>query len=784
MRSKAFIYTLTGLLIIATAVFIIFFWNESTKGLLSYQEKRLLAGLDEIVLVGDSGYPPLSFTDKEGQFSGYEAELVIALENWLGKSIVYRQMIWSEALSALTEGEVHGITGMRITPERDNLFNFTRPYWQTAYSLVHEIGQDHEALMSQSTLKAALQESSATYDFFMENLYHSGVTIISVKNPAEAMALLRLDAVDIWFENYQVARYESLKEGYLDLFGFYIVQESIGQYAIAFGANDGALVPIFNKALQGLEKDGALSVLDRKWFGLADNRQPGQQSLVPIFSILYLLFMLLGLTTLWNRLLQIKVDQRTGELSKSESKFKSAFEGSHDAIFVSTIEGRTLDCNWNAVALFGYDDKDDFIKAIPQELSPVEQPDGIESYSRSRIIVKDLVEANEIKKFEWLHLRKDGSTFLAEVSLTTYLLSAEQVIHANIIDITERKAIQARLEFLSLHDQLTGLYNRAFFEEELQRFSGSRSYPITLISCDLDGLKLINDTMGHDKGDLLLKECASLLRESLRSEDVLARIGGDEFSAILPFTDRETAEEIARRIRSNISKYNQGQTELPLGLSIGLATAYSKEISLKDLFKQADDLMYKDKLYRSASMRNKVVESLLAAMAERDFITEGHVQRLEKICLQIGEKVGLSSRQLADLALLAKVHDLGKVGIPDRILNKPGPLDDAEWEIMKQHSDKGFRIASSSPDLAGVADLILKHHEYWDGSGYPLGLEGEDIPIECRIIAIVDAFDAMTHDRPYAAAKSRREAIDEIVRAAGSQFDPALVDAFVCCVPI
>ena len=355
----------------------------------------------------------------------------------------------------------------------------------------------------------------------------------------------------------------------------------------------------------------------------------------------------------------------------------------------------------------------------------------------------------------------------------------QKLIDGVIIDITDLKSYEEQLRYLSLHDQLTGLYNRTFFEAEMDRLDSSREYPLSIISTDLDGLKLINDTMGHEAGDQLLRAAGDLLYRSLRSSDILARIGGDEFAAILPNTDHETSEKIAKRIRDNIAEHNKEHPDMPMSLSLGLATAENRETPIQATFKKADDLMYRDKLYSSCSIRNKVVNSLMSALAERDFITEGHAMRLEKMCMMLGEKVKLSTNQPSDLVLLSQVHDLGKVGIPDKILFKPGKLNDDEWEIMKMHSEKGYRIALSSHELSSIADFILKHHERWDGKGYPLGLKGEEIPLLCRIIAIVDAFDAMTHDRPYQKAVTEREALMELKRCAGYQFDPYLIDEFI-----
>lgn len=347
-------------------------------------------------------------------------------------------------------------------------------------------------------------------------------------------------------------------------------------------------------------------------------------------------------------------------------------------------------------------------------------------------------------------------------------------------DITDRKQYEEQLKYLSLHDQLTGLYNRTFFEEELLSLRSSRKHPITIISVDVDGLKLINDTMGHRRGDELLKSCAIVLKQSLRKYDILARVGGDEFAAILPYTDEKTGQEIAERMWTNVGLYNRGHdADIHLSISIGIATAETEDISSEETFRKSDELMYREKLRHCASVRSKIIDTLMTTLAVRDFITEGHAQRLTKLCFVLGKKLGLSSRQLNDLALLAQVHDLGKVGMPDSILFKNGSLSDEEWDIVRLHPEKGYRIASSFPDLLGVADLILKHHERWDGKGYPLGLKGEEIPIECRVLAIVDAFDAMTSDRPYSKAKSKEEAISELKRCSGTQFDSALVDAFL-----
>ncbi|HBT20641.1 MAG TPA: histidine kinase [Peptococcaceae bacterium] len=349
-----------------------------------------------------------------------------------------------------------------------------------------------------------------------------------------------------------------------------------------------------------------------------------------------------------------------------------------------------------------------------------------------------------------------------------------------LLDITDKKKYEERLKHMSMYDSLTGLYNRAYFEEEINRLSLMKGkFPAAILIADMDGLKEINDSMGHSKGDEMLKICADLLKGVLRSSDVLARIGGDEFAAVLPGVDEEKAQKIVQRVYDAVDRYNEKHQEIPLSISVGIAVQERENEPLEETFKKADDLMYQNKLLKQSSSRSHVVRALLAALKEKDFISAGHAKRLEEYCVKMGQKMGLSFEKIADLSLLAQVHDLGKVVIPDEILFKKGPLSEEEWEIMRQHPVRGSRIALSSPDLAGIADLILKHHERWDGKGYPLGLKGEDIPIECRILAVADAFDAMTNDRPYRRAMKKEEALKEIKNEAGKQFDPQVVEVFL-----
>ncbi len=367
--------------------------------------------------------------------------------------------------------------------------------------------------------------------------------------------------------------------------------------------------------------------------------------------------------------------------------------------------------------------------------------------------------------------------------------SAADMILLAIEDITERRKMEKALqeskehfEYKSFHDGLTGLYNRDYFSEQMTRLGKDlvRSAPVSIILIDIDGLKIVNDTLGHKAGDDLLISAARIIAESFRQVDIVARIGGDEFCIILPGVDNKAALAKKNRISKSIDSYNKEEPSVKLNMSIGVATSQGEPgETIYDIFQRADENMYEYKLIHAGSQKSKVIDILLSALSERDFVSQGHADRLSVMAELIADRINLTDDQKKNLILLAKVHDMGKVGIPDKILFKPRKLTEEEFEKMKEHAQIGYNLACRSKELFHISDLVRHHHEFWDGNGYVEGLKGEQIPLECRIFSIIDAYDAMTNTRPYHKGISRKRAIKELQRCSGTQFEPRLVDEFV-----
>ncbi len=347
----------------------------------------------------------------------------------------------------------------------------------------------------------------------------------------------------------------------------------------------------------------------------------------------------------------------------------------------------------------------------------------------------------------------------------------------SLVMAIQRHQSSEQIEFLSFHDHLTGLYNRRFYEAEILRIDNSDYYPITLVMADVNGLKLINDAFGHDAGDLLLRKISSILTKECRAQDITARIGGDEFVVLLPNTDANQAKAIIKRLNSAVSK--EHFDHLMLSVSIGFAVKRNSLDSMNDIFKQAEDDMYRNKLSESSSIRSKTIDLILNSFYEKNNREMLHSHRVGNFCESIAKAMDFSKDDISQMNIAGMMHDIGKIGISEETLNKPGGLHDNEWAELKRHSEIGYRILGSVSEFSRIADYVLEHHERVDGKGYPKGLTGDKISVQAKIISLADAYDAMTSDRSYRKKMSVQEAVCELKRCCGTQFDPDIAKIFV-----
>lgn len=329
---------------------------------------------------------------------------------------------------------------------------------------------------------------------------------------------------------------------------------------------------------------------------------------------------------------------------------------------------------------------------------------------------------------------------------------------------------------LSYFDKLTGLRNRTYVEQKFDELNLKSVANYCMIIGDINGMKLINDKFGHREGDRLICTIANVLKKVCSKDDIAARWSGDEFIVLIIDKEYSYSSSLMQNIKGECEKVMNFNFEISIAWGIA---EKSHHLKLEEVMNLAEERMYRSKLVKIKSSRNAIIASLEKILYEKHSETEEHTQRVKELSVKLGRKLNLSQEQLEELELLSLLHDIGKIGIPDNVLMKPGKLTDEEWDIMKKHTEIGYRIAKATPGLSHVANEILCHHEKFDGTGYPQGLKEGEIPILSRIINIIDSFDVMTHKRIYKNANDMNYAIKELERCSETQFDPHMVREFI-----
>ena len=361
-------------------------------------------------------------------------------------------------------------------------------------------------------------------------------------------------------------------------------------------------------------------------------------------------------------------------------------------------------------------------------------------------------------------------------------INEETVLFAIVFDVTDRDEAMKKINHHVYHDYLTGLYNRRYFEESYGHLNSKEHYPLGVLLADINGLKLINDNYGHILGDFVIKEAVNHIKKHLPEVDVFARSGGDEFAILISESNASELESLSDYLEKVMEleiEHPQTGVKIYLSVSFGHAIQKKAEMSLDILTKAAESILQTRKVYNVKSSRSHMINAMMSTLFQKSERERNHSIRVANYCVSIAEHINMSKEQINRLNIAATLHDIGKIVIDEKILNKCERLTLEEWAIMRVHPSKGARILEEIEEYKDIANIVEAHHERYDGRGYPFGLKEEDIPLESRIIAVADAFDAMTQFRTYRDAISFIEALEELKRGAGTQFDERIVEVFL-----
>lgn len=467
-----------------------------------------------------------------------------------------------------------------------------------------------------------------------------------------------------------------------------------------------------------------------------------------------------------------KINKMLMKIEENNQQLTLVFESANTGFWDWDISNRRFYLNPKFLSLLGYNENELILtnKSIAKLIHKNDLKLNLQQ-------IKNLF--NGEKEFYYLEQRlltknKIYKWFLIRGNVVEYDKNNKPLRMTGIaVDISEKKKFEEEINYISYYDNLTGLVNRGYFEyilEDLIKLPGKSFY---IIIADINGLKIVNDTFGHEEGDNLIIKAASVLKDCCKKNDIVSRFGGDEFAMIINENNTEFMEKLCKKIKNASRLYSVGPISVNMAIGYSLYSDLNQDY--KKVVKEAEEMMYRNKLFEAKSSRSSIISSLEKALSEKSFETNEHTKRIYLNCINIGKILNLSNSQIEELSLISSLHDIGKIAIDDKILNKTYPLTEEEWEILKTHSEIGYRIATASPELNHVAYSILTHHERYDGKGYPKGLKGEEIPLLSRILSIVDAYEVMTNDSPYEKAISKEAAFEELFRCSGTQFDPKLI---------
>ena len=767
MKHKTKIFILVGLCCVFLLLIATWVWNAFPA-----IDREPAESAQALRVVMDDNYPPYSFRNAEGKLQG------ILVDEWnlwskkTGTPVELSAMDWADALNGMKNGEYDVIDTAFYSEERETWLDFSEPYATIQVPIYYN--KELSGITDVSSLRGFTVGVKAG-DSCIAVLQRYGVSQILEYTSYEAIIdAAKTGTIRVFVMDEPPALYYLYQKSILNEF-----QRTDPLYSGQFhrAVKDGDW-----KTLHSVE-DGFAKIspaeqqrISDKWFGRASSQLYLSYFLRYVLIAAATVIVVVALVSFWNYRLRKQVQKKTYELRCEKEMLDITLQSIGDGVVATDIDGALTLLNPTARRLSGWGDD-----AIGKPFSQVLHLINEKTEEPVSSPIEKVLETGEIiglANHTALVNRSGEKIPIADGA--SPIRDAQGQIYGVVMvfrDVTHEKMQREQIEHIMAHDSMTGLYNRWYMEELLKRYEQNPETGCALIMGDLNGLKLVNDAFGHYEGDRFIQTIAAILKQCCGPKDVVCRWGGDEFLILLPDATAKDAERLIDRILARCVE--ESDEKLQLSIALGYARMCGENDDIQRALREAEQWTYRRKLMIEKSFRSSVINALLSALAAKSEETEEHAERLQKYCGQIGRLLGVSAKELDEMSLFAMLHDIGKVGINDAILQKPAPLTEDEWLEMRKHPEIGFRIAQNNVDLAPISEYILSHHERWDGKGYPRGLHGEEIPMLSRILAVADAYDAMTNERVYRKAMSRDLAAAEILRSAGTQFDPRIARLFV-----
>lgn len=468
---------------------------------------------------------------------------------------------------------------------------------------------------------------------------------------------------------------------------------------------------------------------------------------------------------------------KTADLEASKDRLRLLLDSTAEAIYGIDTDGNCTFCNKNCLELLGYAREEDLLGRNMHEAIHHTKANGTPFPISECGIMQSICLGVGKHSDDEVFFRSDGTRFFAEYHAHPQIRGGA-VLGAVIsfMDITESKKRDEEILYLSSHDMLTGLYNRWYFQQAMKQIDDPENLPLSVIFADLNGLKMTNDIFGHAAGDALIVKASEILVASCRKDDMIARVGGDEFVILLPRTDRDSALRIIERIHGDLA--GARVEAVKCSISIGCDTRTSLVTPLEETVANAENAMYKDKTLNRKSINEGMIGAIMETLHEKSPKEKRHSIGVSELCGRIGAAMKLPAADVKKMREAGYLHDIGKIALEEHVLHWDG-LKEEEREKIRQHSAVGYRILTLFDNTLDLAEGVYGHHERWDGTGYPKGLKGDDIPLLSRIISVAETYERVLSGEDSSEPGGRDKALRIIREGAGRQFDPQIAGLLI-----